>query len=159
MPVATTSIRPCRPGDFEALYRLDQHCFDRRTAYRRSTLRAFLDLPGANCIVAVAGENVAGFILAAVESGQGRIITLDVHEQWRRKSFGSQLLTAAEQELAARGVESILLETATDNLPAIAFWQKHGYRFHGLAQGYYGRGRDAHLMHKLLTKPAESQKA
>jgi ribosomal protein S18 acetylase RimI-like enzyme len=53
-----------------------------------------------------------------------------------------------------RGVRTILLETATDNAAAIAFWQRHGYGIEAVLKRYYLRRLDAYEMRKRLTAAA-----
>ena len=143
-------LRPYQPADFDTLYEIDQACYPPGIAYSKRTLRWFLRLPGAHCLVALEGSQPVGFILSEYEGSRAHIITLDVLEPWRRKGVGSDLLRAQEAWLAGHGVCHIELETATDNLPAIAFWQKHGYRTCGVLKRYYlGRG-DAYYMEKTL---------
>jgi len=55
-----------------------------------------------------------------------------------------------ESNLAARGVRSILLETAIDNEAAVAFWQRHGYRIEAVLKRYYLGRLDAYEMRKIL---------
>jgi len=67
-----------------------------------------------------------------------------------------------ESNLAARGVRSILLETASDNEAAVAFWQRHGYRIEATLKRYYLRRVDAYEMRKILpaatrTRPAQKE--
>ena len=71
-------------------------------------------------------------------------------EPYRRMNVGSLLLGIAERESAARGVRLMVLETATANKAAIAFWLKHGYRRFAKAKNYYGPGLDAFRMHKTI---------
>jgi GNAT superfamily N-acetyltransferase len=40
--------------------------------------------------------------------GTLRILTLWVHEDWRRHGYGTQLLTTAEQEALARGCKQVV---------------------------------------------------
>lgn len=146
-------IRDFQPADFETLYEIDQVCFPRGVAYSRPVLREFLDAPESRCLVAVAGPSVLGFILTHRQDDQGHIVTLDVLPDHRRAGTGSLLLQAAEKDLVARGVRSIVLETATRNDPAVAFWKRHGYVSLGTMENYYGRrGGDAFLMHKQVFK-------
>ena len=48
------NLRDFRMGDFEAVYRLDQACFEPGIAYARSELRRFLSLSTAQTVVAEA---------------------------------------------------------------------------------------------------------
>jgi len=143
-------LRSYKPEDFETLYEIDQACYEPAIAYSRRELRNYLRFPGANCLVAEAGGETAGFIITAHAREWGYIITIDVLESYRRHGAGSLLLAEIERKLAASGVREVSLETATDNGSAIAFWRKHGYRKRGVKRGYYPGGRDAFSMGKLL---------
>ncbi len=150
------TLRPYAPGDFEQLYAIDQACYPPGIAYSKRTLRWFLRLPGAECLVAEAAGQIAGFILAEHEGERAHLITIDVLGAERRRGVGTALLRAIEQSLAGRGVRQIELETATDNHAAIAFWQKHGYGTVGVLRNYYLSGLDAYSMHKPLPAPKEA---
>jgi len=144
------SLRPCAPEDFESLYQIDQACYAPEIAYSRPELRAYLRFPNADCLVATIRGKLIGFCLTAHRENQGHIITIDVLQAYRRHGVGSRLLEAVERRLAKSGVREIVLETATENHSAIAFWEKHGYRTRGVWKGYYPRGRDAYAMIKSL---------
>jgi ribosomal protein S18 acetylase RimI-like enzyme len=146
----TASLRPYQPDDFETLHSIDQACFAEGIAYGRSELRTYLRSPGAYCLVAEIGRRAAGFILTSRTRRIAHIITLDVLEPHRRQKIGSLLLTAAEQEAASQGAALIVLETATANHLAIAFWHQHGYREFDTVENYYGRGLDAFAMKKRV---------
>jgi [ribosomal protein S18]-alanine N-acetyltransferase len=135
-------------SDFEVLHDIDKKCFEPAIAYSRGQLREYLELPGADCVVAEAEDKIAGFLVAAHEQRVGYIVTIDVLKAYRRAGVGTLLLAEAERRLAAAGVREVELETATDNASAIAFWEKHGYRTRGIIKSYYPNGRDAFSMSK-----------
>jgi ribosomal-protein-alanine N-acetyltransferase len=143
-------IRAYVPSDFKALYQLDQSCFPRGIAYSKSMLRYFLDLPSAQCLVALEGEEYAGFILSEATTWLAHIITLDVTEAYRRHGVGTMLLRGMEKSMAARGLGAILLETAVNNEAGVAFWQRHGYEAETVLKRYYLSRIDAYEMRKLL---------
>lgn len=146
----TFRLRTYAPEDFERLYQIDQACYEPGIAYSRREMRNYLRFPGADCVVAETDGAIVGFCLTAHERASGYIITIDVLADYRRQGVGSLLLAEAERRLTARGVREIALETATDNVSAIAFWQKHGYRTREVKRGYYPGGRDAYSMRKPL---------
>jgi ribosomal-protein-alanine N-acetyltransferase len=151
------SLRPYRPEDFETLYEIDQECYPPGIAYSRRMLKWYLRFPGADCIVAEASGRTIGFVVSASEGELGHIITLDMIETHRRKRVGTALLAEAEKRLASTGVRRVSLETATNNQPAIAFWQKHGYRTVAVLKNYYLDGLDAYEMQKDLTAKSEAR--
>jgi ribosomal-protein-alanine N-acetyltransferase len=145
-----STLRPFHQEDFEALFAIDQSCFPRGIAYSRRTLRWFLALPGADCRVAEAANEIIGFILTCAEGQQGQVITLDVLAAHRRSGVGSLLLREAESRILAAGARAVTLETATNNHAAIAFWQKHGYRMEAVLRNYYLGTLDAFQMRKTF---------
>jgi [ribosomal protein S18]-alanine N-acetyltransferase len=147
----SVALRSYDPRDFTALFRLDQACFPPGISYSKIMLRYFLTLPSADCIVAADDKRIAGFILSEENPPLAHIITLDVAESHRRRGLGSQLLAESERNLALRGVRTILLETAIENEPGIAFWQRHGYRIEAVLKRYYLGRLDAYEMRKLLS--------
>jgi ribosomal protein S18 acetylase RimI-like enzyme len=143
-------IRQYQPGDFEALCEIDRACYEPAIAYSRREMRAYLNAPGADCLIAESTSRICGFFISTRESDQGYIVTVDVLEPFRKRGVGTALLGEAEKRMALHGVRTVALDTAVDNLSAIAFWQKHGYRKIGLREGYYPNGRDAFAMIKML---------
>jgi ribosomal-protein-alanine N-acetyltransferase len=149
------TLREYSAGDFETLYDMDQACYPAGIAYSRRTLRWFLGLPGAQCLIAEVSPPretlIAGFLVAEADRDRAHIITLDVSEPYRRMGVGSALLREIERRLAERGVREIELETATSNQAGVAFWKRHGYRSAGVLRGYYLGRLDAYHMRKSVT--------
>ena len=145
------SLRDFTPADFDALWELDQRCFTPEIAYSREELQLFLDYPGTFTLLAEDAGQIAGFILTQVHKKHGHVITIDVHDAYRRSGLGSQLLQAAETRLCGLGKEGVALEVAVDNLPAITFYKRHGYSVIKTIPRYYSNGVDALYMTKRLT--------
>jgi len=144
------SLRDYAPADFNAIHAIDQLCYSPEIAYSHQDLRDYLRFPGAQCVVALEGDQIVGFCIAAQRGKIGYIVTIDVLEAYRRRGAGSLLLAECESRMAAGGARVVHLETATNNDSAVAFWQKHGYRTRSLKKGYYPGGLDAFAMAKPL---------
>jgi ribosomal-protein-alanine N-acetyltransferase len=143
-------LRAYQPQDFDALYELDQSCFPRGIAYSKTTLRYFLTLSSAECLLAAEEDDIAGFILSELDGPLSHIITLDVAEAHRRSGVGSLLLNAAEKSYSAQGVRTMFLETAVNNHAAVNFWSRHGYVVEGMLKRYYLNRIDGYEMRKAL---------
>jgi len=143
-------IRPYHDDDFAALCRIDAESYEPEIAYSRRTMRAFLRLPGAECLVAEENGEIEGFILTDRDGPAGHVITLDVAPAARRRKIGTALVEAAHASLARHGVREVDLETATTSEAAVAFWKKHGYRECGVLPNYYQNGEDAYWMTRGL---------
>jgi ribosomal protein S18 acetylase RimI-like enzyme len=150
------TLRPYEPHDFAALHRLDQACFPAGISYSKTTLRYFLTIASADCIVAADGKHIAGFILTEENPPLAHVITLDVAETHRRHGVGSALLAESEKNLTLRGVRSILLETAIENEAGVAFWKRHGYRIEAILKRYYLGKLDAYEMRKILPNSSQN---
>ncbi len=146
----TFVIRDFQPEDFETLWRMDQECFPPGIAYSKQELKAYVRHRGVFTLVAAdAKDGIGGFIVAH-EGPTGHIITIDVIAAARRSGVGSRLLQAAEERLRSGGSRAVGLETAVDNLAALAFYKRHGYSVVRTWPRYYSNGVDALVMKKAL---------
>ena len=144
------AIRDFKPEDFDVLWRIDQECFPPGISYSRPELRAYMRQRGAFTLAAEGGRGeIAGFIVAH-NGPTGHIVTIDVIAGARRSGVGSLLLEKAEDRLRAGGSAAVGLETAVDNLAAIAFYKRHGYSVVRTWPRYYSNGVDALVMKKNL---------
>lgn len=67
-----------------------------------------------------------GLITWHIEGDSAELVTVDAYQQGRH--IGGRLLTAAEAELLKRGGRHLMIVTTNDNLRAIGFYVRHGYR-------------------------------
>jgi ribosomal-protein-alanine N-acetyltransferase len=163
------ALREFRREDFESLWRIDQECFAPGIAYSRLELAAYIRLRGSFTVVATplpgkrespgddtgsvkeSPPKVLGFIVAqANRRGVGHILTIDVPPASRRLGIGSKLLATAEDRLRAAPCHSVVLETAVDNLAALAFYKRHHYSVVKTIPHYYSNGLDAFVLEKEL---------
>jgi ribosomal-protein-alanine N-acetyltransferase len=173
------TIRDFRPADFDPLWQIDQQCFPSGISYSRAELKFYIRRPGAFTLVAQDGSAasidpasgkrgagsspltpnhtseagaVAGFIVAEAARTSGHIITIDVRAPARRSGVGSLLLQAAEERLRAASCRYVGLETAVDNLSALAFYKRHAYSVVRTHPRYYSNGVDALVLEKNLDR-------
>lgn len=93
------------------------------------------------------GRPVEGFIILRHSDDQAEILTLAVDAQFRRQGIAREILDIAETELIELGVDTLFLEVAEDNEPAIEFYKKNNFTPIGKRPAYYRRamGRVAAL--------------
>ena len=145
------NLRDFRMGDFEAVYRLDQACFEPGIAYARSELRRFLSLSTAQAIVVEVGGRIAGFAVGYLSVHQlGHVVTLDVAEENRGAGIGSALLTELLRRFEAAFVTEVKLEVDMENEAAIAFYERFGFGRKRRLPDYYGPNRPAWEMRLKL---------
>ncbi|WP_237220245.1 ribosomal protein S18-alanine N-acetyltransferase [Salipiger sp. CCB-MM3] len=109
-----------------------------------------LDQPSS---LLVRGEGA--FVLGRVVLDEAEILALATNPAQQRKGAGRAVLQAFEAQAAARGVATVFLEVASENLGARGFYEACGYQVTGRRKAYYhrpGGGRDdALLMSRALT--------
>lgn len=144
-------LREYRPADFSRLCELDQMCFSEAVAYVPEEIAFSLAQPGTFAVVAEQDEEVVAFVLVSRRRRLlGHIITIDVHPEFRRRGIGAHLMEMAEQRLRKEGATRVVLEVATHNQPALAFYGARGFVQQRLLPRYYRDGSDAYLMEKAL---------
>jgi ribosomal-protein-alanine N-acetyltransferase len=148
-------LREILPSDFEALYRVDQICFEPGIAYSREALRRFLGIATAEGLVAELDGTIAGFAIGYLaRGGAAHVVTLDVLPSFRRRSLGKALLEELLRRFSRAGAREARLEVSTENAGAIAFYRKLGFHRRRRMPDYYGRGRDALEMQKTFQVPS-----
>ena len=151
------TLRDFRPEDFETLWQLDQRCFVEGISYSRAELRYYIERKGTFTILAEDQKKLLGFLIANHErSGVGHVITIDVDPTRQRKGTGTALMEAAEERLRRAGCKSVLLETAVNNLSALAFYKRHGYSVLKTLPRYYMNSLDGLLMGKKIASGVAS---
>jgi ribosomal protein S18 acetylase RimI-like enzyme len=152
------SLRSYTPEDFDTLWEIDQVCYDEEVAYSKGEMRAYLNFPDSDCVVATLGGEIGGFCLSRHQGYTGYIVTIDVVKKFRREKVGTALIDEVEKRLKTFGVKLIALETAVDDPAAVGFWKKHGYIERGVKKNYYPPDRDAYAMTKTLDPEFRSTK-
>ena len=147
----TATIRPITFADIEALYALDQICFEPGIAYSRGELRRFLGIATALGVLADRDGTLAGFAVGYLTRRRtAHVVTLDVGPGERRRGLGKALLEALLERLARAGALEARLEVSTENTGAIAFYETLAFRVRRPLPDYYGPGRGALEMERDL---------
>jgi ribosomal protein S18 acetylase RimI-like enzyme len=99
--------------------------------FGRTRIVAFgevMDLEQMPALVALMSEELAGALAYRTHGDALHIVALATDPMWQRSGVGGQLV--AEAELLARrlGLTRLVVATTNDNLPALFFYQRRGYR-------------------------------
>ena len=145
------SIRSARGEDLEQLMAIELVCFETDRLSRRSFLR-FLRPGSHELLVITAGNQVLGYVLLLFRAGTNlsRLYSIAVTPAAQGRGLSRQLLNAAEQAAQKRRCVFMRLEVNVGNAPAIALYQKGGYKTIGSLKHYYDNGDDALRMEKRL---------
>lgn len=161
-------ITPATPADLDAIEDIERHSFP--TPWPRETFEAELAREHARLIVERApGGAVIGFCnyWIVVPGPQGRteedrraegelhVHAIATHPDHRRAGTGGRLLAHALDEGRALGCARATLEVRRGNAPAIALYQRAGFRgVHVRARYYRDNQEDALVMLCELTPPS-----
>ena len=95
---------------------------------------------------------VTGFLVARAIEDEAEVLNLCIDPAKRRIGNATALLLAVLTQLPRLGARVLFLEVRESNLPAISFYEKHGFVRHGYRPGYYQNPTEAAvLMRRELT--------
>ncbi len=91
-------------------------------------------------------ELVVGFVGVWFTGGEGHIISIAVHEAYRRQGLGELLLMGAVEMTERRQQQVITLEVRVSNIAAQSLYQKYGFSEVGVRRHYYSDNREDALI-------------
>lgn len=149
---ASVRVRRAETSDLDDLVTLEDRTFD-SDRMTREQYRRHLDSDSA--LVLVASANHRRFLGTAVVffrkgSRVARLYSLASQPESRGKGVGTALVEATEATARQRRCRSLRLEVRTDNITAIQFYERLGYRCIGLLPDYYQDGADGWRYEKVL---------
>lgn len=133
--------------DPQTLAALHAQAFDH--PWSTAEIASLLDTPGT---FVVAEDQ--GFILARALAGEAEILTLAVAPPARRQGLARRLIEHAVVRALALGAESLFLEVADDNVPALGLYRGFGFEVVGRRRGYYARGNGVTPVDALVMRLA-----
>jgi ribosomal protein S18 acetylase RimI-like enzyme len=146
-------VRAGETDDLDALVDLENRAFTTDRLSRRS-FRNFLTSPAAALIVADRSGRLTGYALVLFRPGTAvaRLYSIAVVPELAGNGIGLALLAAAENVASARGCRVLRLEVHVANAPAIARYQKSGFRLIDRRARYYEDNADALRFEKRLPR-------
>ncbi|MBN7138243.1 hypothetical protein A7A76_03960 [Lysobacter enzymogenes] len=135
---ADAALRAIEPRDRERIRAFLQRRWGSATIQLDGRAIDAAALPG---FIACDGEAIAGLITLLDESGHCEIVTLDAVRA--HAGLGTALVERAAQRARALGLARLLTRTTNDNLDALRFYQRRGFRLHRLVPGAIDLEREA----------------
>jgi GNAT superfamily N-acetyltransferase len=102
-----------------------------RVIPRRDTASYKWDLHGAPVLPAFVADmegDLAGALAYRRSGDTLQIVALATDPEWQRSGVGARLVDHAEHVAQATGAARVAVTTTNDNLPALYFYQRRGYR-------------------------------
>ena len=91
---------------------------------------------------AVLDGKTVGFANGSWVLDEGELLNIAVLENYRNMGIAGELFNFLEKYLKEKKVRKIFLEVREKNLPAISFYEKHGFIKNGLRKDYYKNPAD-----------------
>jgi len=118
-------VRPASDADRAAIATLFQIDFGRS---KPVTFGEEFQGSGMPAIVADLDGDLAGALAYRLHDDWLQIVALATHPEWQRSGVGAQLVDHAEAVAQKSGSTRVVVTTTNDNLPALYFYQRRGYR-------------------------------
>jgi ribosomal protein S18 acetylase RimI-like enzyme len=118
-----------------------------RRDFGRTSIASFgevIPLSETSTIVAEMQGDVSGALAWRPRENALQIVALATEPMWQRSGVGGHLVAEAEVVARRTGATRVVLATTNDNLPALYFYQRRGYRITDVV-------RDAWRDHAELT--------
>lgn len=137
-------IEPATLADLDAIDEIERHSF--ATPWPRSVFEAELAREHARVDV-VRAPQVIAFANYWVVVGEVHVLAISTHPDHRRKGVGGRLLAHMLDSGRAAGATLATLEVRKGNRPAIALYERAGFKtVHVRARYYQDNAEDALVM-------------
>ena len=141
---------PLLPAHIDQMAQIEIECFS--VPWSREALLEELDNPYAHYVVCCdKAGNVVGYIGSRIVLDEADITNVAVRPQYRRRGIAARLVSMMLEQMAEKGVVSVLLEVRESNLPAKNCYAQAGFTVVGRRKNYYELPKeDALLMGRQL---------
>ena len=145
-------IRPIQKQDFEQLTQIE---FESFTDPYPMELFQFLARTQPDQFLVIVEkeeetESILGYAVAdidkKIQSKIGHILSIAIGKKYRRRGFGSRLLSKLINVLKSKGCNGVVLEVRVSNDVAHSFYRKLGFREVKRSRRFYDDGEDALIM-------------
>jgi ribosomal protein S18 acetylase RimI-like enzyme len=122
-------VRPYSPNDKTAVIELWQKCnLTRPWNNPELDIKSKLKVNPELFLVGLSGNKIVASVMGGYEGHRGWIYYLAVDPAYQKQGLGRQMMETIESKLLAVGCPKINLMVRTDNLLAVGFYQKIGYK-------------------------------
>lgn len=142
-----TALRAARESDVDAVLAIEHASFG--DPWNRSAFVELIDDPRVAFLVAEAGGELCGYVVAWFVLDEGEIGNLAVADAARRRGAGARLLDGAIAAVRAAGVNTLYLEVRDSNAAARALYASRGFVEVGRRRDYYRRPKEDALVLRL----------
>jgi ribosomal-protein-alanine N-acetyltransferase len=140
-------IRKATVEDLPALLELERTCF-RRGRYSKEQVDFFLKGENEETFLYLDGDGAVGSVMLSSRGPKGKVVSIGVHPDWRKKGVARDLMKVAEEWFVDSGAAEVDLEVGISNREALNLYATLGYEVVKVLKDYYHGKEDAYLMRK-----------
>ena len=102
-------------------------------------------------IVAVEGEDLAGYLFYSIAADEVELLTIAVDDKFRKKGIAKKMMEDMIDAAHKNKVSALFLEVRPSNKAALSLYKSFGFAQIGVRKGYYkDNNEDALTMKKIL---------
>ncbi|MEW6232938.1 MAG: GNAT family N-acetyltransferase [Chloroflexota bacterium] len=124
------SVRPAEAGDYEGIRQLAEYFWQETEMFCFGRTYDVLALPA---LVAFRDQALAGCLSYSIEGSELVIVMLNVLPEHQRSGLGGKLVSWVVDLAKAKNLSRVVVATSNDDLPAIYFYQRRGFRLSQVA--------------------------
>lgn len=123
---------------------LEKLCF--ADPWSEKSIASELNNPLSLWIVAMDGEQLAGYVGSQSVMGESDMMNIAVAPQYRRKGIAQGLVSRLVEMLKEKGNQSLSLEVRVSNTSAVSLYEKMGFTQVGRRPNYYRNPKEDALI-------------
>lgn len=154
-PPKPLNIRRLAYADLPQVIAVERRAFPTPWSFAMFVLE--LSKPSGICLAAVQGDRLVGYAICSRYDRVWHLMNIAVDHAFRRQGIATALLHRLFEQADAQGVQ-YTLEVRPSNHPAIAMYERFGFRSAGRRRGYYHDNReDALIMWRTVGEERGAQ--
>lgn len=144
-------IRDAGIEELPEVQHIENSCFGEER-YSEEVLAAMLEEKGFETFLAEEDDELMGSATVNYRDDlvAAQLVSIAVLPRFRGKGVAKALLAEAEDRVRGRGADRMVLQVSVTNVAALNLYLHQGYVLEGMIGDYYGPGRDAYFMDKVL---------
>ncbi len=143
------SIKEIDQKEFELCYEIDS---DTISLWTKKQWQSELSKKGIKVVAILCKEKIIGIYVVQIIIDEAQINYFSIKQKFRRKGYGSYLMTYLIKECEKLNIKKLLLEVSETNSIAEIFYCKFDFLTVGRRKNYYRDGSDAVLKEKKFKK-------